>query len=330
MCQSGSLGEAAQTPRLPLKDILEVGQLLGLMCLCLDPTGNQLLNLRITGDAKRTITHWRDVAQNFMRTNPAPTSPHGLAAFVNAWTQGRAQVPGMQWPREWPILDLLYKLLTWMPQFQNLPEYQVYLEAITRSATQATAFSPYQGRIMREAPHAERSRDSILRDILTPVAENVVDVDEDLLTHLPRNHLNVMTIHQSKGLEFPLVMVDVGADFKTDHQKQRFKRFPEDPSNVARAEDDLAPYTEVGSLRTRRTALDRTFEDLIRLYYVAYSRPQTALLLLGHTNLLAYKCRIKNVATFWQQSGTWPWKDNTPTPARRPPASVSGTGIVEY
>jgi len=182
---------------------------------------------------------------------------------------------------------------------------------------------------MRESPHATRSRDSILRDILTPIAENVVDVDEDLLTHLPRNHLNVMTIHQSKGLEFPLVIVDVGADFKMDHPKQRFKRFPSAPSNVAVAEDDLAPYTEVGALRTRRTAMDRTFEDLIRLYYVAFSRPQTALLLVGHTNLLAYQCKIKNVATFWQQSGAWPWRANTPTPGRRPPASVAGIGILE-
>ena len=98
---------------------------------------------------------------------------------------------------------------------------------------------------------------------------------------------------------------------------------------MTRSEDDLAPYTEVGSLRTRRTAIDRTFEDLIRLYYVAYSRPQTALLLVGHTNLLAYTCKIKNIATFWQQGGLWPWRANTPVPGKRPPASVANIGIVE-
>jgi DNA helicase-2/ATP-dependent DNA helicase PcrA len=203
------------------------------------------------------------------------------------------------------------------------------LEAITRSATQATAFSPYQGRLMREAPHFTRSRESVLRDILAPIAENVVEVDEDLLTHFPRNHLNVMTIHQSKGLEFPLVIVDVGVDFSRDHPKQRFKRFPETASNVARMEDDLQDYAEVGTLRTRRSALDRTFEDLIRLYYVAYSRPQTALLLVGHTNLLQYKTKIKNVATFWRQAGTWAWQETTPVPGKKKPASVSGFGIVE-
>jgi DNA helicase-2/ATP-dependent DNA helicase PcrA len=325
-----TLGIPVFNPRgRALKDVPEVRQLLGLVCLCIDPAGTLLSNLAITGEAKRQIGQWRDAAVAFVSSKPAPTSPHGLDGFVKAWQRNDAQMPGMQWPREWPVLDLVYKLLAWMPPFQHLPEYQVYLEAITRSVTQALGFSPYQGRIMRESPHATRSRDSILRDILTPIAENVVDVDEDLLTHLPRNHLNVMTIHQSKGLEFPLVIVDIGADFKMDHPKQRFKRFPSTPSNVAVAEDDLAPYTEVGSLRTRRTAMDRTFEDLIRLYYVAFSRPQTALLLVGHTNLLAYQCKIKNVATFWQQSGAWPWRANTPTPGRRPPASVAGIGILE-
>lgn len=312
-----------------LKDIPEVRQLLGLVCLCLDPDGGRLTNLKITGNAKRQISGWRDDAGLFIVSNPSPTNPHGLDSFVRAWKSGKSQVRGMEWPREWPVLDLLYKLLAWMPRFQRLPEYQVYLEAITRSVTQATAFSPYQGRIMRESPHADRSRESILRDILTPIAEDVVDVDEDLLTHLPRNHLNVMTIHQSKGLEFPLVVVDVGAEFRINHPKQRFKRFPDDPSNVARAEDDLAPFTAVGPLRTSRSAIDRSFEDLIRLYYVAYSRPQTALLLVGHTNLLAYTTTIRNVATFWHQCGDWTWRTNTPVPGRRPPASVSRIGIKE-
>jgi DNA helicase-2/ATP-dependent DNA helicase PcrA len=313
-----------------LKDVPEVRQLLGLVSLCIDPDSRLLNDLAITGNAKRETAAWRADAQTFISSNPPPNKPHNLSGFVSAWQRSKPQAGGMkEWPHEWPILDLLYKLLAWIPSFQNLPEYQVYLEALTRSVTQATAFSPYQGRIMREAPHAERSRQSAIRDILAPVAENEMEVDEELLTHLPRNHVNLMTIHQSKGLEFPLVIVDIGADFKMNHPKNRFKRFPEDPSNVARLEDDLAPYTPVGPLRTRRTAIDRTFEDLIRLYYVAYSRAQTALLLVGHTNLLTYTTKIRNIATFWQQAGAWPWQANTPRPNRRPPASVRPTDIVE-
>lgn len=313
-----------------LKDIPEVRQLLGTICLCIDPNQVLLDGLMTYGETKREIAAWRIDGAEFVASNPAPNKPHSLRDYVAAWHSERPQTAGMkEWPKEWPILDLLYKLLAWLPQFQNMPEYQVYLEAITRSVTQATAFSPYQGRLLRDTPHASRSRESVFRDILAPIAENVVEVDEDLLLHLPRNHLNVMTIHQSKGLEFPLVIVDVGADFSRNSPQQRFKRFPDVPSNVATMEDDLAPFTAVGALRTQRAALNRTFEDLIRLYYVAYSRSQTALLLVGHTNLLGFNTSIKNVATFWQQAGSWPWQQGTPSPGRKPPASVSNIGIQE-
>ena len=53
-------------------------------------------------------------------------------------------------------------------------------------------------------------------------------MDENLLDTLPDNRINIMSIHQSKGLEFPLVIVDVGSDFRTNHHKNAFKRFPED------------------------------------------------------------------------------------------------------
>lgn len=312
-----------------LKDILEVQQLLGLVCLCIDPDGTLIQNLVTYGDTKREIAIWRQTASAFVATNPAPRAPHTLASYVQAWGVRRPQAANMSWPKEWPLLDLLYKVIAWLPEFQNMPEFQVYLEAITRSVTQAMAFSPYQGRIMNESPHDVRSRESVLRDILAPIAQNVVEVDEDLLIHHPRNHLNVMTIHQSKGLEFPLVIVDIGSDFSRNQPQQRFKRFPDVPSNVAKMEDDFHPYAEVGKLRVKRNALDRTFEDLIRLNYVAFSRPQTALLLVGHTNLLSYSTKIQNVATFWQQSGVWPWQLGTPRPGKKPPASVSGMGLVE-
>lgn len=329
--QLAARGVSVFNPRgRALKDIPQIRQMLGLVCLCIDPDQTLLDGMAMYGNSKREMAAWRVDARAFVARNPVPNTPHTLASYVNAWHTGVPQAADMRmWPQEWPILDLLYKLLAWFPEFQHLPEFQVYLEAITRSATQATAFSPYQGRLMREEPHFTRSRESVLRDILAPIAEDVVDVDEDLLTYLPRNHLNVMTIHQSKGLEFPLVIVDIGVDFSINSPAQRFKRFPKAASNVARMEDDLQDYAEVGALRTQRSALDRTFEDLIRLYYVAYSRPQTALLLVGHTNLLKYTTTIQNVATFWRQSGTWPWQQGTPVPGKKPPASVSGFGIVE-
>ena len=134
---------------------------------------------------------------------------------------------------------------------------------------------------------------------------------------VPRDRLAMMTIHQAKGLEYPLVIVDVASDFRTNHPKTRFRRFPAGPSNVAAVEDDLAHVCAVGALRQQRTALQRAFEDLVRLYYVAYSRAQSALLLVGLDPSLQYRSRIQNVATFWRSDGTWAW--TTPHGTARPP-----------
>src|SRR5260221_692323 len=115
---------------------------------------------------------------------------------------------------------------------------------------------------------------------------------------ISRDRFAMMTIHQAKGLEFPLVVIDVASDFGMNHPKNRFRRFPDTPSNVATIEDDFAPACSVGAVRQQRTALQRTFEDLIRLYYVAFSRPQSVLLLVGLDPCLQYLTSILHIANF--------------------------------
>ena len=90
-----------------------------------------------------------------------------------------------------------------------------------------------------------------ITDILVPIAEGSVGVDEDILPHVPRSHFPFMTIHQAKGLEYPLVIVDVASDYKRDHHTQRFQRFPEKVPSVQKLEDDLAGHCEIGNLRMK-------------------------------------------------------------------------------
>ena len=90
--------------------------------------------------------------------------------------------------------------------------------------------------------HVELSRKSFIRDALFPIAENEVDVDEEIMPSVPRDRLQFMTIHQAKGLEFPLVIVDVGSRFKSNHWTQRFLRFPDKISNVVKSEVDVEPH----------------------------------------------------------------------------------------
>lgn len=299
-----------------LRDIPEVQRFLGLVLECIDPPttlnpdGVQQANVRLRRDARYYLREWRGAARNLIISNPVPTFPRTIESFVQGWQTRTNQTRlGTDWPEEWPILELCYKLITWMTFFQEDPEGQVYLEAISRCVAQAATFSPYRSTIIHgHGIHDNQSVSRAIMDIFVPLAENAVEVDEEIMLHVPRNRLPIMTIHQAKGLEFPLVIVDIASDFRTNHPRQRFLRFPEVPSATQRLEDDQAPYCNIGSLRTGRPALARAFDDLTRLYYVAYSRAQSLLMLVGIDKCLRYGTSIKHIATGWCSDGTWGWQ----------------------
>jgi DNA helicase II / ATP-dependent DNA helicase PcrA len=318
-----------------IRKVPQVQQLLGLMLECIDPVGpsgqRTYPAMALTNEAKHFFGEWLAAAQSVW-ASPPPARLDGeeLVDVVKAWQAFVLKGKGARDDaRDWPVLDIIYSLTPWFPWFEDDPEGQVYLEAISRSAAQAAGFSAFRGILVRDdAQTRSRSVSSAIRDIIAPLAENLIDVDEELMPSVPRDRLNVMTIHQAKGLEFPLVIVDVGSDFKSNHAAHAFKRFPKDPSNVAALENHFAPFTpELGPLRLQRTPLQRTFDDLTRLYYVAYSRPQAVLVLVGTTKNLEFKNPIKNIAMWWRSDGVWPWKP-TSWIGKKPPSSVAPPNII--
>lgn len=304
-----------------IRDVPQVQQLLGLVLECIDPPvlPSQEGRLESAASLRRHARHylsaWRASARAFVASNPLPSS---LAGFVQAWQTRTNQTSGSApWPSEWPVLELCYKLITWIPYFQDDPEGQVYLEAVSRCIAQAATVSAYRARVIHaQGVHDDHSVSQVIRDIMIPLAERDVEVDEEIMPHVPRNRLPIMTVHQAKGLEFPLVIVDIASDFRINHHTQRFRRFPEAPSATQYLEDDLAPYCDIGPLRTNRAAIVRAFDDLVRLYYVAYSRPQSALMLVGVDRCLRFNATIRHVATGWDSDGTWTWQTpvSGPTP----------------
>lgn len=310
----------------PLRSIGDVGLLLGLVLLVVDPDDTFVDEVYPTTEARYFLRQWRQIARDFVASNPYPNDGKGIAGFLESWqSAGRGQTVE-EIPSDWPALEVIFTLLTWLPPFQKEPEHQVWLEAMTRIVASSGIGSAYGMQLYQNTwntnngDHVQRSRMSFIRDALIPIAENEVDVDEDIMPSVPRDRLQFMTIHQAKGLEFPLVIVDVGSRFKSNHWTQRFMRFPNKVSNVVRSEVDVESHL-ASPLRNGRAPLDRVFDDLVRLYYVAFSRPQSVLLLVGHENGLKYKSgAIPNIALGWHRDMSWPWRQSFK--GRRPPVKV--------
>lgn len=95
------------------------------------------------------------------------------------------------------------------------------------------------------------------------------DDEEEADTICPPGMVPVMTMHQAKGLEFPFVFVGhLGESPKKSAAHELETLFAAYPSNPARS-------------FFRPPASERAELDMIRQYYVAYSRAKYALILLG-------------------------------------------------
>lgn len=297
-----------------LETIHEVQILCGLILECIDP-GNRVQNtLNIPHETIERFNNWRISARRYINTNPEPNATITLGGFVNAW-QTRNPMRNRNLEGEISLIDLVYKIVTWIPYMQNDIEGLVYLETITRTIDQVTLFGRFVGRIIINQNNSRREQSSIreaLREVFAPIASGGIEVKEELFETLPPNRLNIMSIHQAKGLEFPLVIVDVGSDIR-NLQSPKFKRFPSDEGKTCRMEDEMRLYSPLG--RLERYALDRAFDDLTRLYFEAYSRAQDILMLVGLNSIrngyLTPRKReprqIPHIATGWDRNGNWHW-----------------------
>jgi DNA helicase-2/ATP-dependent DNA helicase PcrA len=277
----------------------------GLLLECLDPGGAVEAGIRgLSQDIQQVFEQWRETAIDFVQSADIP---EGLLEFAQGWASRKPRRAQLRWPPRAPVLELIYGLAHFFPELHDDPEGQVYLEVFTRQVSACEQVGKFSGRVVYVPENAGLSDASVvelLRDFLGPIASGTVKVNEDLMEAFPRDRLSILSIHQSKGLEFPLVIVDVGADFKTNHRAHRFKRFPEDGGTPHTMEDLLRPHSTLGA--PGRLGQDRSFDDLYRQFFVAYSRPQQVLLLVGLTPTLP-GANVANVATGWSRNGTCVW-----------------------
>ena len=218
---------------IDLQEIDVVAIFCGLILECIDPEGGiQNSDKTIPNLARRNMIRWRFKAKDYIKLNPEPHEPISLNDFVTRWQLRRPypeSINGIEqhWPKNASLMELAYKLTTWIEELQDDVEGIVYLEAITKSITQTGFFNDYHSNISFKTPINER--ESVLEaiwNIFIPLSTGGVSIDESLLETLPDDRINVLSIHQSKGLEFPLVIVDVGSRFKTNDIRTQRLRFP--------------------------------------------------------------------------------------------------------
>jgi len=97
---------------------------------------------------------------------------------------------------------------------------------------------------------------------------------EDPDQPFPKGYVQVMTIHQAKGLEFPVVVVG-----SLDKQLSTTKSI----------DRDLLPYYQRPPFEPESRV---TIFDRMRLHYVAFSRPEKVLVLTSHTQPREHFARI--------------------------------------
>ena len=271
---------------IDLQEIDVVAIFCGLILECIDPEGSiQNSDKTIPNLARRNMIRWRFKAKDYIKLNPEPHEPISLNDFVTRWQLRRPypeSINGIEqhWPKNASLMELAYKLTTWIEELQDDVEGIVYLEAITKSITQTGFFNDYHSNISFKTPIDER--ESVLEaiwNIFIPLSTGGVSIDESLLETLPDDRINVLSIHQSKGLEFPLVIVDVGSRFKTNDIRTQRLRFPKTLPDKKTIEDTIRQHSILGE--SERSEKDRSFDDLTRLYFVAFSRAESVLLLIG-------------------------------------------------
>jgi DNA helicase-2/ATP-dependent DNA helicase PcrA len=150
--------------------------------------------------------------------------------------------------------------------------------------------------------------------ILVPIATGAIEIDDDLFDFSLEDNVNIMSIHQSKGLEFDIIIVDVGSDIYNNQVSSAFKRYPKDGGMSYNIEKYISTMVNSGYVASS-TGRDEAFNDLIRRYFVSYTRAKKLLILVGLSSMKdGYKgdfqsnIKIQNVATGWSRDGKWHWE----------------------
>jgi len=263
-------------------------------------------------DAIATFQNWRRTASVYLRKSAS----NKLKKFVKRGWRPYLAHTDKRSPPSMTVYDLVYGLAKLLPHIADTPQGQVCFKIIIRQLAACIRIRRFSGQVHDESDGAGISAEELLTDFLGPLACGAVAMDEALIDTFPRDRLNVLPIWYCRKSVAPLVIVDVGSDFESDHHYHASKQFPTRGGPAHALEDLLRPkHPQLETLR--RSGKDRAFDDLYRGFFTACSRAREVLLLIGLNQThpspqRSSGTKIRNVATGWRRDEICEWKKKIP------------------
>ena len=203
-----------------------------------------------------------------------------LSAQLREWTEDIANLnPGQA--LDLRPADFFYRLLAVEPFVSGVKDENAARNLAVLSQL-INMFQTYYHYTVVTHSNREYLRFHLFNSFLRLLHSGGINEYEDPNRPFPKGHVQIMTIHQAKGLEFPVVFVG------------SLSKQLSSPKQIDR---DLGPFYHRSPFEpeARITVFDR-----MRLHYVAFSRPQDMLVLTANESPKDY------FAPIWQGLSQWP------------------------
>ncbi|MDF1500752.1 MAG: ATP-dependent DNA helicase [Anaerolineales bacterium] len=224
-----------------------------------------------------------NLAQRYADPHPLAKGIQSLAAEVEGLERGESL--------DRRLADYLYELLAVEP-FSQFVQEENHARRLAIFSTLLNVFQSYYHYTVITFNNRVPLRMHFFNSFLRLLYEGGINDYEDPNQPIPSGYVQVMTIHQAKGLEFAAVAVSVEKTLPVSKQVDR----------------DLSPYYHRPPFEpeSRITAFDR-----MRLHYVAFSRPQKVLVLSSSEPPKDY------FGPIWQGLPQWPYVEQDLLAAQR-------------
>ncbi|KAB1184764.1 MULTISPECIES: ATP-dependent DNA helicase [Haloferax] len=246
----------------------EIKFALGALLHCIDPGLDGAETINIRGRTRTQLNTWYDSYEEFVDEFDAGE----LAAYVETRREALEDAEGGD-SLGLTLLDLFYRVLSFEP-FQTWIESPDYPAPGNRLGQLSNLFDSFMSvsgaHRLSKSTRSETVSTRFLRQFYWQfcgyLEASDFDEPEDPYNQIPEGFVQVMTVHQAKGLEFPVV-------FTSDLDSEPWM------SGTYWIEEQVRPYA---SINPSGTETERAERDELRRFFVAYSRAEEDLILLDN------------------------------------------------